>query len=125
MHSAPITNRQKISAQGVLLWTARGLAAASLAFMGLFIVSHLVEGGPSPTPNEWLGIACFPGGVFLGLLAGMRYPVIGGVVSLLSLAAFYAWNFSQSGQLPSGPFFLLLTFPGLLFLLVGLAKNRG
>ncbi|MCA9974361.1 MAG: hypothetical protein KC413_01370 [Anaerolineales bacterium] len=101
-----------------LRYLARGWSLLSLAFVLLFVFGELLNASPArPTAAEWLGLILFPGGVCLGLLLAWRYERSGGLLALLSLAAFYIWSYVHSGQWPGGPYFLLVAIPGLFFLL--------
>ena len=90
----------------------------SIAFvLTMFIGEGLSGEGPMPTAVEWVGLALFPGGVFVGLVLGWRREGLGGAIAVLSLIAFYVWEYAYSGDLAGGPFFLLVAAPGFLFLL--------
>ena len=100
----------------VVRWIARLGSLASLGFIGMFAFGGS-EPAVWPTANEWLGLACFPIAVCLGMIAAWRWEAIGGLISLAGLAAFYVWEYSVSGNLGAGPWFLILTSPAVLFLL--------
>lgn len=95
-----------------LRWVARLGSLASLAMLTAFAFS---ESGP-PSPSEWFGIALFPIGVSVGMLLGWWREGLGGVVTLLSLAAFYGWMLVFRNGMPIGPYFVMFSIPGLLFL---------
>ncbi len=97
-----------------LRWIGRVWSLASLAFLLTFIVGH---GGRTPSGQEWLGLIFFPGGVLLGLAVAWWKEAIGGGLAVASLAAFYLWHLSVSGDFPGGPYFGLVAAPGAFFLL--------
>lgn len=106
-------------------WAARIGSLLSLAFIGMFVVGELFNPtGPMPTPTEWLGLAFFPLGVLIGLGLGWWHEGVGGATAVLSLIAFYVWNWVVSGSLALGPFFLLLTAPAFLYLFVWWQTRR-
>ena len=110
-------------------WLSWILAAASLLTLGTFVSAHLfewitVEGTPTPTLWEWLGIALFPLSVLAGCLLGLRWPLAGGILGTAGLLGFYLWHFAGAGRLPTGPYFVLFSLPCLLFLVRGLWKSR-
>jgi len=104
-----------------LRWTGRVWSLASLAFLLTFILGHLFGNGdngePAPNGQEWIGLAFFPVGVLLGLVVAWWKEAIGGGVAVGSLAAFYLWHLSVSGDFPGGPYFALIAAPGAVFLL--------
>ncbi len=107
-----------------VLWIARISAAASIVVLLVFILGHILDGGKAPSLNEVVGLAFFPSGVLFGLLLGYKQPMYGGSVAIVSLLAFYSWNLTMSGDLPSGPYFLIFASPGILFLASGWLANR-
>ena len=112
----------------VMVWLrriARGWSLLSIAFVMIFVVGEILRPtGPRPTPIEWLGLTFFPGGVMLGLAVAWRWEQWGGIITLTSLALFYLWDLWRSGDFPGGPFFVLLAFPGLLFLVSSFLSER-
>lgn len=113
-----------IKLESAVRWTARVWSVASLLFLSAFIFGGR-ENGKWPTVAEWIGLACFPGGVIVGLLIAWWKEWLGGGVTVLSLAGFYAWLFATSGRLWAGPWFLLIAAPGFLFLCASLlAQNE-
>lgn len=104
-------------------WTARLWSIATLLILSAFIFG---DAEPSkPTAVEWIGLAFFPGGVVAGLLLGWWREQLGGWITVFSLIGFYVWHFFTSGRLSAGPYFLLLSAPGFLFLITAwLQKSR-
>ena len=104
---------------------ARAWSLATLVFVAL-VYSATQQQGAAPAPgDEWVGLLMFPLGVLVGMAIAWWKEFVGGVITLASLAAFYLWHAATTGALPGGPFFLLLAFPGFLFLAVALAERRG
>lgn len=97
----------------ILRWLARIGTIISAVILAAFIF-----GGDEQLPKlrEWLGLVFFPGGVLLGMALGWKSELIGGVVTVLSLLAFYAMQLLQAGNLPEGPWFFVFASPGFLFL---------
>jgi len=62
--------------------------------------------------------------VWLGLLLGWKWDLFGGLLTICGVAAFYLLDYVFSGTLPRGPFFLILTSPGLLFIYYGWQKRK-
>jgi len=84
-----------------------------LFLMGEEMNPHSVQ----PTPSEWIMILFFPLGVIAGMIEGWWHEKAGGLVTVLSLIVFYIIGWVVQGRLPNGPFFVLLSMPGFLFLL--------
>jgi hypothetical protein len=107
----------------ILRWAARLGSLATLAFIAAFVFGGREPGVPSV--NEMVALLCFPVGVVVGLLLAWRFELIGGVISLVSLALFYGWMYALSGRVPDGPYFALLSSPAVGFLLAALlTKSR-
>jgi len=60
----------------------------------------------------------------IGLMVGWWREGTGGTISLASLGLFYLRMAIQEGRVPTGPYFLLLAAPGLLFLVSSLWCRR-
>lgn len=90
----------------------------------IFIGEALSENGPMPSAQEWVGLAFFPIGVMIGLVLAWRWEGIGGLIAVLSLIAFYIWDFARRGSLAGGPYFLLVAAPGFLFLICWAWSHR-
>jgi hypothetical protein len=107
----------KKTSSGVLYlrWAARLTSLCSLAMLGLF----LQDFDPSKIrPNEWVGLAFFPFGLMIGMVLGWKWPGVGGLVGLGSLAGFYlVYGLVLAERFPTGPYFALFAFPALLFAL--------
>jgi hypothetical protein len=103
-------------------WTARLWSIATLLILAAFIFGDAESG--TPTAVEWLGLAFFPGGVVVGLLIAWSRESLGGWITVLSLIGFYAWHFFISGRLSAGPYFVLLSAPGFLFLVAAWLQRQ-
>lgn len=103
-------------ALATLRWLARILSALSI---GILLMFAFGEPG-TPTAREWLLLAFFPIGLGAGLLIGWWRELLGGVITLASLAVFYGLMRTFSHRFPPGPYFAVLALPGLLFVIVGL-----
>ena len=116
-------NQQTIS---IFRWSARLWSLFSIAFILLFLVGGgNVAEAAIITPSEWVGLLFFPVGLFVGLVLAWQQERMGGLITIFSLGAFYVWHILQSGHLPSGPFFIILAAPGLLFLITwGLDRRK-
>ena len=104
----------------ILRWLARIASLASIAMLALFATS----GGNFPTAGEWLLIAFFPVGVAVGMIVAWWREITGGIITLLSLAAFYVTLLISSGHVPTTPWFVVFASPGVLLLLCGLLAAR-
>lgn len=108
-----------------LIWIARIWSIASVIFVLAFLFGEAFSGhGSKPTAAEWLGLAIWPGGVLIGLGVAWLHERVGGIIATGSLLAFYVWNILERGIPPKGPYFLLVTAPGILFLLSSLFSKR-
>lgn len=103
----------------VIRWLAR---AASLASIGL-LVAFATSGGNWPTTLEWVLIACFPIGTVAGMAIAWWKEIAGGLVTLASLASFYAIATVAGGGPPTGPWFIAFAAPGLALLGCGIASR--
>ena len=103
-----------------LSWVARIWSLASIVFVLVFLFGDGLSG---PTTAEWIGLVLFPGGVGVGLIVAWFREGIGGTVAIGSLIAFYVWSLLERGRFPTGPYFLLVAAPAILFLLSSLLSR--
>jgi len=111
----------------VVRWIARIYASVMAALILLIFVGEALADGFEPilhlTVRETkMMIAFFA--VWLGLLLGWKWDLFGGLLTICGVAAFYLLDYVFSGTLPRGPFFLILTSPGLLFIYYGWQKRK-
>jgi hypothetical protein len=111
----------------VARWVARissGLTAALILFF--FVGGGLAE-GVDPilhlSPRETAMMVAFAA-AWLGLLLGWKWELYGGLLTVCGVTAFYLLDYTFSGALPRGPFFLIFTSPSLLFLYCGLRDRK-
>jgi len=105
----------------VFRWLTRIASLASIVVLLLFVFGG-AESLQFRSLREVVGFAFFPVGILVGMLLGWKWHWVGGLFSLISLVAFYAWHFVDSGRFPSGPWFLIFTLPAIMFLIVGVLK---
>jgi hypothetical protein len=105
-------------AVAVLRWTGRawGIASALLLLGFAFGGREHVRF----TAGEAVGFLLFPLGVIAGFAVAWRRELVGGLVTVGSLALFYLWVFARDGRLPAGPYFLLFAAPGFLHVVIAL-----
>lgn len=94
-------------------WTAHALSIA-----GTLLLLAFTFGGRESlrfTAMEAAGFLCFPIGIVAGFVIAWRRAMLGGTVTLASLALFYGWMFARDGRI-GGPYFLAFGLPGFLYL---------
>jgi len=105
-----------------LFWTSRILAALLAALILLIFIGEGAAGRLGPlsvlTLREKLMMAAFST-AFLGLILGWLREKLGGWLVVGGIAAFYLLDLAFSGTFPRGATFLLIVFPGLLYLFSG------
>ena len=109
-------NHQKSSYPTMILrWLAR---IGSLACIGI-ITAFLFGGGEAiPSVTDLGRMIFFPGLVVCGMALGWWNEFLGGVTTAVGLGGFYLAHFISAGHVNIGPYFLLFSLPGLLYLLV-------
>jgi hypothetical protein len=101
---------------------ARGASIVCLAIILLFFLGEDFALG-TLSVEEWIGFAFFPVGVLVGLVLAWREELIGGVITLASVAGFYlvyGWVFNST--LRMGWAFLPFVLPGILFVIYGYTR---
>lgn len=110
----------------IIRWTSRILAALLAAMILLIFIGEAVAGGLGPlsvlTLREKLMMAAFST-AFLGLILGWSREKLGGWLVVGGIAAFYLLDLAFSGTFPRGATFLLIVFPGLLYLFSGYSNS--
>ena len=101
----------------VLRWVARLGTVLSIGLLAAFAFGGNEDSPLTASGSEAVGLLFFPLGIVLGMILGWRNERWGGLLTLISLLAFYAWHFSVSGDFPRGGYFALFAAPGLMFLL--------
>jgi hypothetical protein len=106
----------------VLRWIARtwGIASALLLLVFAF-------GGREHfrlTAGETVGFLLFPVGVVAGFVVAWWRELVGGLITMGSLALLYLLLFTRDGRLPAGPYFFLFAAPGLLHIASALLAKR-
>ena len=103
----------------ILRWSARVLGLMFLFLLTLFYFTGSV-GLTEITVREYVGLLFFPVGLAIGFIVGWRNELAGGMISVLSVAAFYfLYGLVLSGSIRQGSAFLIFTIPGILFLTYG------
>lgn len=102
-------------------WLARLTSIASVGLLGMFLFGG--NEGIIPTLREAIAMAFFPFGVAAGMIIGWKRELLGGLVSIISLAIFYVIMAMNDPGDSLGPWFLIFTIPGLLFLFAGLLQK--
>lgn len=109
----------------IIRWTARILSLLIIVILLMFLFG---EGDFSEigkiTLEEWVGVLFFPLGVVVGMIIGWWREGLGGAIAVGSLLVFYLFHLIGWRDLPSGPFFILFTLPGFLFLLCWFLSRR-
>lgn len=101
-------------------WAARLASVVCLAIIFLFFAGEGFNFG-TVHAAEYVGLVFFPLGVMIGLVLAWREELIGGTVSIVSIAAFYLiYGLVLSGRLWQGWAFLPFLVPGILFVIYGL-----
>jgi CHASE2 domain-containing sensor protein len=73
--------------------------------------------------SVWPALLLFPLAVVVGMFVAWRREGLGGGLTVAGLAAFYLYSLLLFGKMPRGPFFLLLSALGFLFLLYHLIRH--
>ncbi len=104
----------------ILLWIARVWAALMVVFMIFMLIAHLFGDEPGQvtglTIRDWLMIPSMIISI-IGLALGWKWERLGGWLAVGGMLAFYLFDFFFSGDFPRGITFLIIVFPGVLFLI--------
>jgi len=112
---------------GLLIrWVARFFSAIVALIVFVIFIGE-VAGADNLRPPDLTLVETLMSVFFLvawiGLITGWWYERLGGWMIVGGLAAFYLTELIASGKLPSGPYFLYMFIPGLLYLLSDLLNG--
>jgi len=111
--------------QTLLCWIARVWSVLSIAFMLLMVVGEMTApSAPLPNLSEAVLMLLFPIGVCVGMIIAWKKELPGALVTIGCMIAFYFGIWLLRGNLPRGPYFLLVAAPGLLFLVDWLLRQN-
>lgn len=99
----------------VIGWVARALTIPCVGIILMFMIGE----GFNPfhlSPREALLCLFFPIGVCVGMIVGWIREGLGGLITVVSLALFFVVHYAQWSRPPGGPWFLIFSSGGLLFL---------
>jgi hypothetical protein len=105
----------------VLRWLARIGSLVSYFVMVLYLVGEGFTVS-SFTFNDWVGFICFPVGALGGQLVGWWNELVGGIITTVSLLAFYLIYGLLLHIWPTGPAYIVFSIPGFIFLVAGILK---
>lgn len=108
-----VEERTRMRLATVLRWTARVWSISSTLLLVAFALGGREDLRMSA--SEAVAFLFFPVGVVAGFAMAWRWERAGGLITLGSLVLFYLWMFLRAGRWPTGPYFMLLAAPGLLF----------
>ncbi|MEZ4936793.1 MAG: hypothetical protein R2799_04285 [Crocinitomicaceae bacterium] len=100
----------------VFIWTLLNILFI-LYFLGAHVISGLSLIGMES--KEMIAFIFFPIGVFTGLLASLKEPFYGGIIIVISLAAFYTCMPNTVLNI----WINLLALPGFLSLIIGIKER--
>ena len=107
----------------IIRWIGRAWAALMVTFMLFMFIAHIIEDGIGPALNFSLRDSTMMVSMVisvLGLALAWKWERLGGILALGGMVAFYILDFAFTGTFPRGPVFLIIAFPGVLFLLSSL-----
>ena len=114
-------------ATGIIRWIARIWAALMVALMIFMLLAHII----GDEPGQVTGLTIRDGFMIpamiisvLGLALAWKWERLGGWLTVGGMAAFYLADYIFSGDFPQGVTFLIIAFPGLLFLLISYYGNQ-
>ena len=102
-------------------WIARIWASLMVAFMLFMFGAHIIDDGIGPLDifdirDALMMLALITS--LTGLAVGWKNERLGGWMAVGGMAAFFLINFFFTGAFPVMVTFLIIAFPGLLFLLL-------
>jgi hypothetical protein len=100
----------------ILLWIARLTAVAAIVPLMMIVFG---ESGSGPAgPREWIYLALFPFGFSAGYLLGWRWPLLGGCISLVCMAASLV-VIGRPFAIEPYIIWSVLCVPGILYIIAG------
>jgi hypothetical protein len=109
----------------VVHWTARITgtlyAALVLLFVAVYVIHPTGDGG---APADYVGLALYPLGVCLALIAALRWPLAGGLVTLGCLIGFWVWLGVARGDRGLPGLVLVALIPAILYFAHGAYAHR-
>lgn len=111
----------------IVRWIARIASGVAAGLILVIFVGEGIAGGFEPflhlsVRETVMMVAFFT--MWLGLVLGWRWGLIGGLFAVCGLVAFYLLDYAFSGTFPRGPFFFILASPSLLFIYCGWQARR-
>ncbi len=103
----------------IIRCVARVLSIVSIGILLLFFIGE----GFNPmqlSVRDCILFLFFPLGITIGMILAWRWEMLGGIIAFVSLLSFYASHFIMSNKFPPGPYFLIFSLPGILFMLYGM-----
>lgn len=99
---------------------ARISSLLSVAILAMFFIGEGFDIA-AVSSSQWAGILFFPLGIVLGFSIAWKWEVVGGLVSIFSLAGFYVvYGVLIASKVPEGFAFMIFTSPALAFVISGL-----
>jgi hypothetical protein len=112
-------------AVSVLRWIARTWSHLMAVLIIFIAIGEGIQDGFSSmlhlTIRESLLMAAFVI-VTAGLILGWKWERLAGLMITLGMLAFYVLDFLFAGHFPKGGLFLIIAFPGLLYLYLSFLK---
>lgn len=112
--------------QKIIRSIARIWAALMVAFMLFMFIAHIIEDGIGPVIDfsvrdalMMISMICS----IIGLALAWKWERLGGWMTVGGMLAFYLFDYIFSGDFPRGPTFLIIAFPGILFLILTYTVN--
>lgn len=107
-----------------LKWTARITGSAIFAFLLFFLLAHAFgdaeQGEGFRNTAEFITFLFFPVGVVIGLLLALKWELLGGIITVVSLLALFIMRV----DLVSNVLIMLPIFPGLFYIIYGLMNRK-
>jgi len=113
----------RATAATILRWLARLLSSLVILFVVLEVLGDHSPRGPSRA--EWIAIGFFPGALCLGFVVGWWREGLEALIATLGIVGFYVWSTASRGQIPHGPWFIVVWSPAVVFLASWLMHRRG